>query len=72
MMKCAYCQGQMTRGVAPFHVDRKGYHLTFDGVPAWICQQCGEVYFEEREIEAIQETVRLFEQRADQKMLLAA
>ena len=34
---------------APFHADRNGYHLVFDTVPAWVCDQFGEAYFEERE-----------------------
>jgi len=43
-MRCMYCQGRMERGTAPFHIDRKGYHLLFDRIPAWVCSQCGEVY----------------------------
>ena len=46
-MKCLHCQGEMKKGVTPFHVDREGCHLTLDKVPAWVCTQCGESYFEE-------------------------
>ena len=53
-MKCMHCQGTMSCGTAPFHIDRNGYHLSFDAVPAWVCGQCGEPYFEEREVESIQ------------------
>lgn len=53
-MKCMHCQSHMTRGTAPMHVDRKGYHLSLEAVPAWICDQCGEPYFEEREVESVQ------------------
>ena len=53
-MKCMHCQGTMSRGTAPFHIDRNGYHLSLDAVPAWVCTQCGEPYFEEREVESIQ------------------
>ena len=38
-MNCIHCQGQMKRSNAPFYVDRNGYHLVFDTVPAcrpWI------------------------------------
>lgn len=66
-MKCMYGQGQMKRGVAPFHVDRKGYHLTFDEVPSCVCSQCGEAYFEESEVEAIQQTLVILDQQT-QKM----
>jgi len=40
-----YCQGKMVRGHAPFHIDRENIHVSFDNVPAWVCTQCGEVYF---------------------------
>ena len=52
-MKCMYCQGEMTRGNAPFHIDRKDIHLSLGNVPAWVCTQCGEVYFEETEVNAV-------------------
>lgn len=54
-MKCMYCQGEMVRGTAPFHIDRKNVHVSLDGVPAWVCGQCGEVYFEEAEVNAVQD-----------------
>ena len=63
-MKCIHCQGGMKRGTTPFHVDRKACHLMLDAVPAWVCEQCGEVYFEEKEVDAIQELVLSVEQKA--------
>ena len=71
-MECMYCQGTMKRDTAPFHVDRKGYHLTFDAVPAWVCRQCGEVYFEDTEIETIQEVIQTIEQQTPEMMLVPA
>ena len=62
-MKCIHCQGDMKRGTIPFHVDRKGCHLVLDAVPAWVCGQCGEAYFEEREVDAIQDLVGAIEQK---------
>lgn len=47
----------MVRGTAPFSLDRKGYHVSWDAVPAWICVQCGEPYFESREVELIQKAL---------------
>ena len=64
LMKCIHCKGTMKKGGSPFHVDRGGYHLSFDCVPAWICTQCGEAYFEENEVEAIQDVIRTIDQRA--------
>jgi len=57
-MKCIRCQGEMAKGKAPFHIDRESCHLMLDGVPAWVCQQCGETYFEEKEVDAIQDLIR--------------
>ena len=57
-MNCVHCQGKMKRSTAPFHVDRNGYHLVVDTVPAWVCGQCGEAYFDEGEVDAIQQAIR--------------
>ncbi len=62
-MKCIHCQGKMEKGVAPFHIDRKGYHLTLDSVPAWVCRQCREIYFDEPEVNSIQEIIQTLEER---------
>ena len=64
-MKCIHCQGEMKRGSSPVHVDRKGCHVLVDNVSAWICQQCGEAYFEEKEVDAIQDLILSVEQKAE-------
>jgi len=64
-MKCMHCQGKMKKGTAPFHIDRKSYHLTLDEVPAWICQQCGEAYFDEPEVDSIQKIIQTVETQTD-------
>lgn len=51
------------KGTTPFHVDRKGCHLTLDAVPAWVCEQCGEPYFEEKEVDTIQQLVTSLEEQ---------
>ncbi len=63
-MTCIHCRGEMKSATAPFHVDRDGYHLMLDAVPAWVCEQCGEAYFEDREVEAIQATIRTLDRQA--------
>ena len=65
-MKCLHCRGAMRRSTAPFHVDRHGYHLALDAVPAWVCGQCGEPFFEERELDAIQGAVRALDEQTRQ------
>ncbi len=53
-MECLYCKGEMERSTAPFSITRKGYHLFWEAVPAWVCTQCGEAYFEEHEVDLMQ------------------
>ena len=65
-MNCIHCHGQMKRGSAPYHIDRSGYHLLFDTVPAWVCGQCGEAYFEEREVNTLQRVMQGLDQEARQ------
>lgn len=62
-MKCLFCQGEMERSTAPFHVDRKGIHLSLDTVPAWVCKQCGEPYFEKTEVDSIQAILRTIDEQ---------
>ncbi len=64
-MECVHCRGKMVLKKVPFQVDREGYHLTFESVPAWVCTQCGEPYFEAAEVDAIQEALRLMDERAE-------
>lgn len=54
----------MKKGTAPFHIDRKGVHVSLDEIPAWVCPQFGESYFEEKEVDAIQELVNAVEEQA--------
>lgn len=57
-MKCYFCDEEMKKGKTTYTVNRHNYHLLIDDVPAWICSQCGEVYFEEDEVDAIQEMIK--------------
>ena len=36
-----------------------------NAVPAWVCEQCGEAYFEGKEVDAIQDLVRSVEAKTD-------
>ena len=70
-MTCMYCQGKMACGTTPFHIDRKGYHLILDTIPAWVCVQCGETYFEEATVEAIQQVIRAIDTHTERLLLSA-
>ncbi len=63
-MKCMYCQGDMIQGTAPLHIDRKDIHISLDKVPAWVCSQCGEAYFDQAEVDAIQDMIKAVDLKA--------
>ena len=60
-MECIHCKSRMERATAPFSISRKGYHVIWDAVPAWVCIQCGEPYFEAREVDLIQTALRILD-----------
>jgi len=70
-MTCMYCQGKMECSTAPFHIDRKGYHLILDTIPAWVCVQCGETYLEEATVEAIQHIIRAIDTHTERLLVSA-
>lgn len=57
-MDCFYCKGKMKKGRTSYVVNRHGYHLVLDDVPAYICCQCGEPYFEPEGVGLVQEMVK--------------
>ncbi len=49
-MKCVVCKNGETRpGKATVTLEREGLTLVVKGVPARVCQNCGEEYVEEAE-----------------------
>ena len=70
-MKCIHCEGKMKQGTAPFHIDRKGYHLVLDAIPAWVCTQCGETYFAEADVEAIQQVIKAVDKQVEGLAIVA-
>jgi len=61
----------MERKTAPFQINRKGYHLMLNAVPAWVCPQCGEFFFEETEVESIQTALQKLDEQTE-KLAMAA
>lgn len=57
-MECFHCKGKMIKANAPYSVDRHGYHIAWDAIPAWVCTQCGEAFFEENEVDHIQKALQ--------------
>ncbi len=42
-----------------------------DNVPAWVCGQCGEAYFEEKAVDAVQDLIKLIDQKAEELVMTA-
>lgn len=64
-MECIYCKGLMERSSARFTAERRGYQVSWDAVPAWVCTQCGEPYFEADEVETIQRALSAIDHETD-------
>ena len=64
-MECIHCHGTLERGRTSYMVNRKGYYLIIDHVPARICKQCGEALFDEETVEAIQAMLREVDRQAE-------
>ena len=46
-MNCVICKtGEVKPGTTTFTVDRDGHTYVLRDVPAGVCQQCGEPYFD--------------------------
>ena len=56
-MRCVICKaGDVKPGVTSFTIERENMTLVLKGIPARVCGQCGEAYFDEattKRIEAI-------------------
>lgn len=70
-MECFYCQGKLVRGTAPFDVTRRGYHLHFDAVPAWVCEQCGEALFDSEAVDCIEHSLDALDEQTEQMRMAA-
>ena len=56
----------MERGTAPYCGARRGYHVHWDAIPAWVCTQCGEPLFETREVEEIERALDVLDRANEQ------
>lgn len=57
-MECHFCNGEMKKGKTTYTLNRSGYHFLIDDVPAWICSQYNDVYFEESAVDRIQNIIK--------------
>jgi YgiT-type zinc finger domain-containing protein len=60
-MECLYCKGKMVKAQAPLSLERRQYHIYWKELPAWVCTQCGEAYFETEEVAKVQRILRMLD-----------
>lgn len=71
MKKWNVCYAVMKwKAKVAYTVNRKGYHLFIEKIPAYVCTQCGEQFFEEKEVSAIQNMLKVFEENLE-KVIMA-
>jgi YgiT-type zinc finger domain-containing protein len=57
-MRCVICKsGDVRPGSTTFTVERGDMTLVLKGVPARVCSQCGEAYFDEATTQHIEDIV---------------
>ncbi len=55
-MKCSICKtGTTEKGLTTSFFDRNGSYVIVKEIPAQICSQCGEAYFDEKTTEDLYE-----------------
>ncbi len=70
-MNCMLCGGNLEKSAASYTVDQKGYHLFIEKIPAYVCARCGEKAFDEKEVIAIQNMLKTFEDKLEQVQMAA-
>lgn len=61
-VRCIRCEGKMERGTAPVRIERDGYRVDWDGLPAWVCSRCEASYFEESEVKMVRRALGVMKQ----------
>jgi len=57
-MFCFLCKGEMKSGKVNFPIDEEDNFILIKGVPAEICEQCGEVFLKDDVAAAIEEIAK--------------
>lgn len=60
-MRCLCCQGTVHHSTVPVKIERGRCRLEWDAVPVWVCTRCGQTYFEQHEVERINQAARAVE-----------
>ncbi len=58
MTQCSFCSGELEERVVQHEYRWEGKLFVFEDVPAHVCRQCGEKYFEANVVKAMERAVR--------------
>lgn len=58
--KCTFCKGNLKKGKTDFIVKIKNEVVSIKNVPAYVCDNCGESYFEPESSEKIDIIMKAF------------
>lgn len=64
-MNCHFCQNKLKPKKVTYNINRQGYDVILREVPAFICQECGEVFFEEKSVDLIQSLIRDIDKKTE-------
>jgi YgiT-type zinc finger domain-containing protein len=64
-MKCYYCQNKLRKDKVTYNINRNGYDVILREVPAFVCQECGEIFFEEKSVDMIQSLISDVDKKAE-------
>jgi YgiT-type zinc finger domain-containing protein len=56
-MMCSFCDGELEERLVQHEYRWEGKLFLFEGVPARVCRQCGEMYFDAQVIKAMERAV---------------
>ena len=54
-MTCDLCRGEYQAKLIVFSFDRKGQTVVVEGVPAHVCERCGDVLLSERVVQEVEQ-----------------
>ncbi len=57
MMPCSFCDGELEECKVTYEYRWEGKLFVFEDVPARVCRQCGEKYFDAKVVKAMERTV---------------
>jgi YgiT-type zinc finger domain-containing protein len=55
--RCNVCEGRLNRQNVTYTQFYEGQFMIIEHVPAWVCEQCGEVYYDPEVVDRIQHLI---------------